>query len=150
MIVERIKAEKTHKLRLAILRPEGKPEDVAFPLDDHPETLHVGIFTNDHLVGVSSIYHRDPQGNQEAPWWQVRGMAVLPEYRRQGLGEILLKRCIEYVETLDAEVVWCNARSAFVGFYKKLGFVKEGEEFEIEGIGPHYFMKRKLFPLQNK
>lgn len=144
MLIERITAEKTLNIRKAILRPTGTIDDVRFPLDNHTETLHVGIFANDHLVGVSSIYHIDPEGDQSKPWWQIRGMAVLDSHRRQGLGSKLIGRCVDYVRAQNAEMVWCNARMPYLDFYRTLGFEASGEEFDIPGAGPHYYMEMKL------
>jgi hypothetical protein len=40
--------------------------------------------------------------------------------------------------------VWCNARTPAVGLYERAGFAIESGEFEIEGIGPHFVMARRV------
>ena len=38
-------------------------------------------------------------------------------------------------------MVWCNARLVAIDFlYRSIGFKIVGEIFDIEGIGPHYYM----------
>lgn len=43
----------------------------------------------------------------------------------------------------NASELWCYARSAAVEFYRKQGFIEEGEEFEADHQ-PHVFMWRKI------
>ena len=40
--------------------------------------------------------------------------------------------------------VWCNARTSAKGFYETMDFESLGDTFEIEGVGPHILMSRKI------
>jgi predicted GNAT family N-acyltransferase len=40
--------------------------------------------------------------------------------------------------------LWCNAREKAVKFYQNNGFEIIGEPFEIEKVGTHYVMFKKL------
>jgi len=42
-------------------------------------------------------------------------------------------------------MVWCNARLVAVEFYKSIGFKIIGDLFDIQGIGPHYYMYKKIY-----
>ena len=44
----------------------------------------------------------------------------------------------------DCDMVWCNARLVAVDFYRSIGFKISGNLFDIEGIGPHYYMYKKI------
>lgn len=52
----------------------------------------------------------------------------------------LIKFAINELRSANASYIWCDARSAAVDFYKKLGFETVSVEFEVPGIGPHYKM----------
>ncbi len=40
--------------------------------------------------------------------------------------------------------LWCNARMAAVGFYRRAGFEVVSEEFDVPGIGAHVVMTRPV------
>ncbi len=44
----------------------------------------------------------------------------------------------------SAALAWCNGRSVARGFYERHGFEVRGEEFVIEGVGPHFVFTIKL------
>ena len=124
--------EPLYALRLQVLRPGGPPESARWPLDDHPESTHLGAFIDSRCVGIASVVPEDG--------WRLRGMAVDPSLQGCGVGR-------ELVRTLQRDFgargagLWCKARIAAVEFYLKLGFTLDGEPFEIEGIGLHYTMR---------
>ena len=70
-------------------------------------------------------------------------MAVLGEYRGRGIGFALLKATIQKARTLGMNGVYLNAQTHALGFYERLGFVAEGDEFMEAGI-PHYRMRHSL------
>jgi hypothetical protein len=72
-------------------------------------------------------------------------MATHPDQQGRGLGGRLLVHLMAYCrDQLGGRVMWCNARRAAVPFYRRHGFETVGDEFHIEGIGPHYVMRRTL------
>lgn len=72
-------------------------------------------------------------------------MAVDPSRQKQGLGGAILIEVIEHCrKRLGGRVMWCNARSAVVDFYRNHGFQTVSDEFMIENVGPHYVMVREL------
>lgn len=124
-----------YDLRLRILRPGFPPEAAVFPGDDDAATVHLGAFTDEgRCVGIASLY-----ANQGL---QLRGMAVEPERQGTGVGAALIRR-IHEVAAERGETLWCNARVSAVGFYRRLGWETEGEEFDIPTVGPHYIMRWK-------
>ncbi len=76
--------------------------------------------------------------------YQLRGMAVSPEHRGLGTGAALLNSAEQYLKQMDVVLVWMNAREHAVSFYQRHGYEKKGTLFEIEGIGPHYYMDKYL------
>ncbi len=71
-------------------------------------------------------------------------MATLEEYRGRGVGKNLLNEAFLIIKERQGDALWCNARTNAIGFYEKLGFSVVGDEFEIEGVGPHFVMVRGL------
>jgi len=139
-----ISAEETHPLRAAILRPGQPPASLVFHGDDAPETVHVGSLDGDRIVSIGSLYHEPPPGEDDPGAWRLRGMATARGARRRGYGAAVLHACIEHVMRQGDSRLWFNARTGAVPFYRAMGFATRGEEFELPGVGPHYFMYRDL------
>jgi GNAT superfamily N-acetyltransferase len=144
--IRRISAAETRDLRQAILRPHQRPEELVFPGDEDPDSLHVGAFSGGELIGVASIMRSVMSGRALCEAWQLRGMAIRPEHRRRGYGAALVRACVDYVAGKGGQILWCRGRTPAVPFYRALGFETEGEEFEIPVSGPHYVMWRRVVP----
>jgi ribosomal protein S18 acetylase RimI-like enzyme len=63
---------------------------------------------------------------------------------KKRIGAALVLFCEDYCKKLLAELIWFNARTTAVGFYKKLGYQKTGMPFEIKEVGEHSLMFKKL------
>lgn len=83
------------------------------------------------------------------PDGQIGRMAVLGDHRKLGVGAALLEAAVEKARHLGMSQVFLNAQSHALGFYEKLGFVAEGEEFLEAGIA-HYRMTQTLEPPVDK
>ncbi len=142
--ISSITAEETRPLRRAVLRPDQSPEQSIYPGDDAPDTLHLGARLKDETVGVASLFHEPPPGEDDKTAWRLRGMAIQTELQQQGYGKALLERCLAYVSAQGGSVLWCNARATAANFYCAFGFETVGEEYELPGIGMHYMMRRRL------
>ena len=150
--VEALPAHAVRGLRTRVLRPPGTPP-VVLPEDERPGTLHVGAFADGVLACVATIYPEAMPGTPDAPdgptpaeratAFRLRGMATDPAHQGRGLGSAVVRRLLAHVAAEGASVLWCNARVSAQGFYERLGFVTEGPEFDIPGIGPHYVMWRR-------
>jgi GNAT superfamily N-acetyltransferase len=136
----------TRPLRQRILRPHQRVEDLVYPHDDAPATLHVGAFACETMVGTATIHPEAmPDGDGDAAHqWRLRGMATTPEMRRRGIGTALVCACVGHVVARGGYSVWCNARVTAAPFYVALGFSPIGPEFELKDIGPHYLMMRSV------
>lgn len=79
------------------------------------------------------------------PEGQIGRMAVLEEYRGWGVGAAMLEAAVEKARHLGFAEVFLNAQTHALEFYRKAGFVEEGDEFDEAGI-PHLRMTRSLSP----
>lgn len=68
-------------------------------------------------------------------------LAVLPDWRRQGVGSSLLLAAIELADEHGLDKVYLHAQIDSSTFYHLHGFMNEGEPFDEAGI-PHIRMSR--------
>ncbi len=61
-------------------------------------------------------------------------MAVLKNYRRQGIGNELLRLINQQARHLKLEQLTCHAQLSAEGFYIKNGFIRLGEPMDEAGI----------------
>lgn len=140
-------------LRHAVLRPGRPLADAHFAEDALPGTFHLAArpARTAPPVGVTSVCPVPyPAPARPAPHpalvgpdaWQLRGMAVDPAARRQGVAAALCAAAIDEVAARGGRALWCNARLVAVGVYERAGFLGDGDLFEVPGIGPHLRMWR--------
>jgi predicted GNAT family N-acyltransferase len=132
------------QLRHDLLRPHQQPWEIVFDGDDEADTLHVGAFRDDVLVGIASVMRESPPGDEGSRAWRLRGMATLPEARGQGYGGALLERCLRHALDRGGGLAWCTARVPAAGFYRRYGFESVGDVFDVAPMGPHIKMVRHL------
>jgi len=135
----------TIKVRHLVLRA-GKPiESCFFNNDELDTTIHLGIHSNEEIIGVCSLLKNSHNLlNSEKEQYQLRGMAILKEFQNKGLGNAIMKYSESILKKNNAKIIWCNARKIAVGFYKKNGYQIIGKPFHIETVGQHYIMYKKL------
>ena len=142
--IQEIPAQETYLVRNPVLR-KGKPiESCRFDGDDLATTHHFGLFKDKSLVGIISLFKNSNITFAENSQSQIRGMAILDDFRKKGLGEALVNHCEEYCINNNCELIWFNARTEAVGFYEKMGYQKTGAIFEIKDVGEHLLMFKKL------
>lgn len=139
-----IKAGDTRALRQLILRPHQKPEELIYPGDDDNLTVHFGLFENEKLSGIASLYKDQYSGIPEPESWRLRGMATTEECRGKGYGKLLMEKCIEHIRSNNGKLFWCNARTTAEKFYEIMGMKRTGEVFTPEGLGEHVVMYMNL------
>jgi GNAT superfamily N-acetyltransferase len=139
-----VDAEGVRPLRAEVLRPGQPHEQLIFPGDDEPDTLHAAVAVSGRIVGVASVmrdaYPHDPHAGD----WRIRGMATSAEMRGRGIGAALVARCEQHARDHAGMRLWCNARAGARRFYERAGFAVHGDAFEIAVIGLHYLMRKPL------
>jgi len=139
-----VDAEAVRPLRAGVLRPGQPHEQLIFPGDDAPDTLHAAVAMEERIVGVASVMREPYPHDPLAGDWRVRGMAISAEMRGRGIGGALLARCENHARDHAGARLWCNARVRARTLYERAGFAVDGEVFEIPLIGPHYLMRKPL------
>jgi len=77
------------------------------------------------------------------PDGHIGRMAVLKEWRGQGIGSAMLRKLLQELTQRHQRKVLLNAQTSAVPFYEKFGFRVLGEEFMEAGI-PHVKMTLSL------
>jgi ribosomal protein S18 acetylase RimI-like enzyme len=143
-IIKEIPSKETYIVRQPVLR-KGKPiESCIFEGDDLETTHHFGLYNNQDLTGIISLFDKINPIFAEKSQAQIRGMAVLETHQKKGFGEALVMHCETYCNENKVDLIWFNARTAAVGFYRKMGYQPLGEPFDIKDVGEHYLMFKKL------
>jgi len=70
-------------------------------------------------------------------------MAVVPEWRHQGVGSAMLRELLVIAQQWNLTRVFLHAQTSATGFYERHGFHPQGKEFMDAGI-PHRYMERTL------
>lgn len=142
--IKEINALETYPVRHPVLRP-GKPlESCHFDGDDLTTTKHFGFYENNNLAGVISLFEAKNTVFANEKQFQIRGMAILKNQQKKGIGVKLMLHTESYVVAKNESFIWFNAREIAVGFYSKLGYGIFGKAFEIPGVGTHYIMFKTL------
>ncbi len=136
-----ISASATYKVRNEVLRPGRPVTECYFSGDDSNETFHLGIYKDEKLLGVASFMKNSNPFFDPVSQFQLRGMAILPEYKGLGLGSLLLKEGESKIrKNAEDRFLWFNARVNAVDFYKKHGYETFGQKFEVPGVCEHIVM----------
>lgn len=144
MEIKKISSVETYPVRHEVLR-KGKPiETCQFKGDDDENTTHFGLFLEDKLVGIISIFKENNNLFPESKQFQIRGMAVLEEFQGKGFGAELVKEAENHSINLNTDLIWFNAREKAVPFYEKLNYKITGDPFLIPDVGIHFVMYKKI------
>lgn len=110
------------EVRLNSMYPE---QDISIvKVDGDQCAIHYAYYEEEKMVGTISLFIKSIP-------FQIRKVAVLPEYQGKGIGSELIKTIIDSFD----ECIFLNARIDKVSFYEKLGFAKvNGSEFNKNGF----------------
>ena len=122
--------------RIVFIDEQGVSEaDEVDGLDD--QAIHLLAWDGDRPVGTARMLVQGTTG-------KIGRVCVLAEARGAGLGAALIQAALEELRRMpDLREAELGSQSHATGFYEKLGFVVEGEEFLDAGI-PHRHMRRAL------
>lgn len=121
-------------LRHAVLRADLPPASACFDGDSASSTIHLAALSDGQVVACAS-YMVNALAGESA--YQLRGMATHPAWQGQGLGRRLLDHAELLLQDDAIRLRWCNARTAAIGFYARMGWVVVSEVFDIPTAGPH-------------
>ena len=87
-----------------------------FDEHDCPDTKYIVLLDEEFPVATCRIYEVD-QINAT-----IGRVVVLPEYRNQGLGRLVIKEAEVWIKEQGYKKIILESRDIAVGFYEKLGY----------------------------
>ena len=106
------------------IEEQGVPQEIEW--DGEDDVCH-------HFMAINEVGQRIGCGRL-MPSGKIGRMAVLPEFRGQGIGRQILDATIACASELGFRRVTLHAQSDAVEFYRKAGFLPEGGTFTEAGI----------------
>lgn len=120
---------------LSLVRVRVFVEEQGVPLELEWDGADAGA---GHLLACD--HNERPIGTARVlPSGQIGRMAVLPDWRKQGVGTALLKEALRLADAPGLPAPFVHAQSDAVPFYHRHGFRAQGPEFWEAGI-PHRLM----------
>lgn len=101
-----------------------------------PEEIEIDEFDplSFHVLAIDATLQQPIGTARLLPDGRIGRVAVLKEWRKRGVGLALMNSILAKCRAEKRCEVTLNAQIRTIGFYEKLGFVSEGEEFEEAGI----------------
>jgi predicted GNAT family N-acyltransferase len=109
--------------RAVFIEEQGVPEDLEWEAAD-PQCRWFVAQSNRTLIGIVRLTAAGRIGR----------MAVLPDWRRRGVGGELLAVVLRVARELGMHRVHLSAQIHAIGFYARQGFIAEGAEYLDAGI----------------
>ena len=120
-------------IRFAVfVREQGVPAEIELDELD-AQSIHALAFHGAEAVGTGRLL---PDGH-------IGRMAVLRQWRKQGVGSLLLHKLIDAARKRGDKQIVLSAQVHALPFYRAHGFQPEGSVYEEAGIA-HQEMRRAL------
>ena len=115
------------------------------------------LFEDERLVGfvngmvtdekdlTDEMYDAADMHDPRGAWQMIFGVNTIPEYRRKGCAEMLLRRAIADAKEQGREGLVLTCKEKLLHYYAKFGFVNEGVSASVHGNVTWYQM-RLTFP----
>lgn len=117
--------------RLVFIEEQNVPEELEW--DEHDDSsTHFIVTLDDKAIATARL---KPDG-------QIGRMAVLAEYRNQGIGSKLLQFVLQSNASQNLKQFYLHAQVEAIPFYEKQGFTAHGKIFYEANI-PHREMLKK-------
>ena len=102
-----------------------------------------GMVTNEDTLR-DEMYERAELHKEKGDWQMIFGVNTIPEYRRQGCAEKVLKKVIEDAKDEGRKGLVLTCKEGLVHYYEKFGFRNEGVSESTHGGAVWYDMRLKF------
>ncbi|MBE7436031.1 MAG: GNAT family N-acetyltransferase [Anaerolineales bacterium] len=99
-----------------------------------------GMVTNE-LAIVDEMFEKAELHDESGKWQAIFGVAVLPEYRRNGYAAMMMERVISDSKLQNRRGCILTCKDKLVSYYEKMGFMNYGVSKSIHGGETWYDMK---------
>ena len=100
-----------------------------FDEHDTPETRYILVTDHEFPIATARMYPIDENT------MMIGRVVVLPEYRHQGIGTMVVNACEEWAEEENYSKTIVESRDNKIAFYKAMGYEITGQE--VEGVTFH-------------
>lgn len=111
-------SEALNKLLWDVLwKPLSLPRNIRNKFKIKGECIEIVAKSGESIIGGLVVYQTSPEE------WELRHIAVLSEFQKQGIGRKLVKYLVAYVQKKKCKRLYTIARNTSVDFFRKLGFI---------------------------
>jgi predicted GNAT family N-acyltransferase len=129
-------------VRSEVFRDEQGIVDSVLTDSDDYNSVHAYALADGKTVAVGRLTPSGPN----RPESQIAWVATLPEHRRQGAGEAIMRALLEIAGKYRPGPLLISAQVHAIPFYRRFGFVPYGKRFEVRGI-EHQYMELRVISL---
>ena len=102
-------------------------------------------FVNGMVAGsknlIDEMFENPNLHDENGDWQMIFGVNTLPEFRRRGYAEKVLRKVVEDAKSAGRKGVVLTCKDRLVPFYGKIGFVNEGGSESTHGGAVWYNMR---------
>ena len=95
----------------------------------------------DNEILTDEMFENPDLHNKNGDWQIIFGVNTLPEFRRKGYAERVLRRVVEDTKKDGRKGIVLTCKDKLVSFYEKIGFVNEGLSESTHGNAIWYNMR---------
>ena len=139
-----INSYELYDIRSKVLRNGLDPKICTFEGDTRINSIHIGAFNNNKILGGVSLIKNNCNENSEVDCFQLRGLCVYNEFQNYGIGTKIIHKIENIISEMNIKYVWMNARESAVKFYLNLGYTNSNKSKIIGNIGLHYMLYKYL------
>ena len=99
-----------------------------------------GMATDNEIL-TDEMFENPDLHNKNGDWQMIFGVNTLPEFRRKGYAERVLRRVVEDTKKDGRKGIVLTCKDKLVSFYEKIGFVNEGLSESTHGNTIWYNMR---------
>ena len=83
-------------------------------------------FVTDEPDLTDEMYENADMHNENGAWQMIFGVNTLPDYRKRGYAEKLIRRAVDDAEQQGRKGLVLTCKEKLIPYYSKFGFVDEG------------------------
>lgn len=102
-----------------------------------------GMVTNEDTL-TDEMYENVDLHNENGQWQMIFGVNTIPEYRRQGCAEKLMRKVISDAKDQGRKGLVLTCKDRLIHYYEKFGFKNEGISDSTHGGAIWYNMRLTL------
>ena len=129
-------------LRIEVfVREQNVPIELELDDKDHSEnTVHIGYFNNDKLIGVARLIDMDKDVIH------IGRVVIDKEYRGQGIGRELIIGCENIAQQILKRkiIIELSAQIQAENFYKSLGYNRVNDKIYLDAGIEHVDMRKEI------